>query len=153
MGDLVTNAALSTIERRLDKVAESTSRIERELGQTNSRLTQVTSELNDLSTELSKLKASFDRFMDDSRKATTLQKAATELIRVRQELEQNFGGYKVVRETMLKNADKKVLLCDSSKFSVRAPFKQCELGDVDYLISEETCAQRFSKYQCEIELL
>ena len=59
----------------------------------------------------------------------------------------------IVRETMLKNADKKVLLCDSSKFSVRAPFKQCELGDVDYLISEETCAQHFSKYQCEIELL
>ena len=59
----------------------------------------------------------------------------------------------IVRETMLKNADKKVLLCDSSKFSVRAPFKQCELGDVDYLISEETCAQHFSKYQGKIELL
>lgn len=39
--------------------------------------------------------------MEDSRRATTLQKAATELIRVRQELEQNYGSYKVVRETML----------------------------------------------------
>jgi len=59
----------------------------------------------------------------------------------------------IVRETMLKNADKKVLLCDSSKFSVRAPFKQCELGDVDYLISEENSAQHFSEYQSKIELL
>lgn len=59
----------------------------------------------------------------------------------------------IVRETMLKNADKKVLLCDSSKFGMRAPFKQCELGDVDYLISEENSAQHFSEYQSKIELL
>lgn len=92
---------LAPLERRLDKVAEATSRIERELTQTNTRLTEVTDELHDLSQELSSLKESFDRFMDDSKRATTLQKAATELIRVRQELEQSFGGYKIVRETML----------------------------------------------------
>ena len=59
----------------------------------------------------------------------------------------------VVRNAMLKNAHKKVLLCDSSKFGTRAPFKQCELGDIDYLISEENSAQYFSAYQNEIELL
>lgn len=59
----------------------------------------------------------------------------------------------VVRNAMLKNAQKKVLLCDSSKFDKRAPFKQCELGDVDYLISEENSAQHFSEYQSKIELL
>ena len=101
MPDIATSINLSSIERRLDKVAESTNRIEREIGQTNSRLTQVTSELNELTEELNGLKASFDRFMDDSKRATTLQKAATELIRVRQELEQNFGSYKIVRKTML----------------------------------------------------
>lgn len=101
MPDIATSINLSSIERRLDKVAESTNRIEREIGQTNSRLSQVTSELNDLAEELNGLKASFDRFMDDTKRATTLQKAATELIRVRQELEQNYGGYKIVRETML----------------------------------------------------
>lgn len=58
-----------------------------------------------------------------------------------------------VRNAMLKNAHKKVLLCDSTKFGARAPFKQCELDDVDYLISEENCAQHFSKYQGKIELL
>lgn len=59
----------------------------------------------------------------------------------------------VVRNAMLKNAHKKVLLCDSSKFGMRAPFKQCELGDIDCLVSEENSAQYFSKYQNEIELL
>lgn len=92
---------LTPLERRLDKVAAATNRIEQEITQTNSNLSRVTSELNDLTQELNGLKASFDRFMEDSKRATALQKAATELIRVRQELEQNYGSYKVVRETML----------------------------------------------------
>lgn len=59
----------------------------------------------------------------------------------------------LVRNAMLKNASKKVLLCDSSKFDKRAPFKQCRLEDVDCLVSEGTCAQRFSEFQSQIELL
>lgn len=99
---------LAPLERRLDRVAEATNRIEQELTQTNHCLVEVTGEinglsqdLNNLNQELNALKESFNRFMDDSKRTATLQKAATELVRVRQELEQNFGGYKVVRETML----------------------------------------------------
>ncbi len=58
-----------------------------------------------------------------------------------------------VRNTMLKNANKKVLLCDSTKFGIRAPFKQCELSDVDYLISEDNTAQHFSERQNRVKLL
>lgn len=95
MENVITNTInLAPLERRLNEVAESTERIERELARTNSNLSQVTSELNSL-------KDSFERFMEDTKRATTLQKATTELIRVRQELEQNYGSYKVVRETML----------------------------------------------------
>lgn len=102
MGDVVTTTInLAPLERRLDKVADATKRIERELTHTNSQLTHVTEELSMLSHDLTALKESFNRFIDDSRRSATLQKAATELIRVRQELEQNFGGYKIVRETML----------------------------------------------------
>lgn len=102
MSNMVTNDVnLAPLERRLDKVAAATDRIERELAQTNGNLSQVTSELNEVIRELNGLKASFDRFMEDSKRATTLQKAVTELVRVRQELEQNYGSYKVVRETML----------------------------------------------------
>lgn len=102
MSNIVTDTiSLAPLEHRLDRVASATDRIERELSRTNSNLADVSSELSELSRELNGLKASFERFIDDSRRATTLQKAATELIRVRQELEQNFGSYKVVRETML----------------------------------------------------
>lgn len=59
----------------------------------------------------------------------------------------------LVREAMLNNSAKKVLLCDSSKFSARAPFKQCELRDVDYLISEGSTAQHFSEFQNKIKLI
>ena len=80
---------LAPLERRLDRVAASTARIEQEITQTNSRLSQVTNELCELSAELNVLRDSFNQFMEDSKKAATLQKAATELIRVRQELDQN----------------------------------------------------------------
>ena len=58
-----------------------------------------------------------------------------------------------VRNIMLKNANKTALLCDSTKFGVRAPFKQCHLMDVDYLISEESTASYFSEYQNKVTLL
>lgn len=58
-----------------------------------------------------------------------------------------------IRKSMLNNAQKIVLLCDSSKFGFRAPFKQCHLESVDYLISEGTAAFRFSEFQNKIQLL
>ncbi len=59
----------------------------------------------------------------------------------------------IVRNTMLKNANKKVLLCDCSKFGMHAPFKQCELSDIDYLISDANAAIHFSGFQNKIKLL
>lgn len=58
-----------------------------------------------------------------------------------------------VRNSMLKNSSKKVLLCDSSKFGVKAPYKQCSLSDVDYLISEQDTATHFSSLQGKVKLL
>jgi len=59
----------------------------------------------------------------------------------------------VVREAMLQNAARKVLLCDSSKFGGRAPFKQCRLENVDILISEKERAQHFAAYGDRVNLL
>ncbi len=58
-----------------------------------------------------------------------------------------------VRRVMLENADKKVLLCDSSKFDRKAAYKQCRLDDVDLLISEEDCARHFAGIGHKVELL
>ncbi len=49
-----------------------------------------------------------------------------------------------VRISMLKNAKKKVFLCDSEKFDTDSAFRQCTLNDVDMLISEGDHAQRFA---------
>ena len=59
----------------------------------------------------------------------------------------------IERKAMLKNAKQRALLCDSTKIGVHAPFKQCELGDIDYLISEDNCAFHFFEFQNKIELL
>lgn len=58
-----------------------------------------------------------------------------------------------VRESMIKHANKTVLLCDSSKFGSKAAFKQCRLEDLDVLISEADCAQHFSAYGDRLQLL
>jgi DeoR/GlpR family transcriptional regulator of sugar metabolism len=50
----------------------------------------------------------------------------------------------LVRASMLKNAAKKVFLCDSEKFNTNAAYKQCDLCEVDYLVSESNLADAFS---------
>ena len=49
----------------------------------------------------------------------------------------------LVRAAMLKNAAKKVFLCDSEKFGMQSAYKQCTLSDVDYLVSESDKNPRF----------
>lgn len=100
MADVV-KVDLSGVERRLDHVTAATQRIEGQILQTNERIAAVSQEVSEANRELQELKARFTAFLDESRKTAALQKAATELIRVRQEVEQNFGNYKVVRDTML----------------------------------------------------
>lgn len=50
-----------------------------------------------------------------------------------------------VRRPMIKNASKKIFLCDSEKFGTHSPHKQCTLHDVDYLIAESEDALQFAK--------
>ena len=42
-----------------------------------------------------------------------------------------------VRRAMIKNAARRVFLCDSEKIGSRSAFKQCELSEVDDLICEK----------------
>ena len=59
----------------------------------------------------------------------------------------------IVRNAMLKNASKMVLLCDSSKFGAKARFKQCELTDVDYLITEDIGSEFLKNSKGEFKIL
>lgn len=42
-----------------------------------------------------------------------------------------------VRNEMLRNARKKVFLCDSTKVGTSSPYKQCNISDIDIIISEK----------------
>lgn len=50
-----------------------------------------------------------------------------------------------VRKAMLQNAERKVFLCDSSKFNAYSAYKQCSLKDVDYMIAENHTAQQYQE--------
>ena len=50
----------------------------------------------------------------------------------------------LVRAAMLKNAAKKVFLCDSEKLGTQSAYKQCTLYDIDYLVSENEKAAEFA---------
>lgn len=52
----------------------------------------------------------------------------------------------MVTNAMLENATKKVLLCDSEKFDTYAGYRQCALSDVDYMISEVDCREKYQKF-------
>lgn len=49
-----------------------------------------------------------------------------------------------VRETILQNARKKIFLCDSSKFNTVSVYRQCDLGQIDTLVSEDDRAKEFA---------
>ena len=49
----------------------------------------------------------------------------------------------LIRNSMLRNAAKRVFLCDSEKFGTNSAYKQCTLDDVDILVSENDDGKRF----------
>jgi len=59
----------------------------------------------------------------------------------------------IIRNAMLKNAEKKVFLCDSEKFHCHSAYRQCTLSDIDYLISENEKAQEYSVFSDKLTVL
>lgn len=56
---------------------------------------------NSVETSLGALREEFEAFRKEQAKERAIDRATTEIVRVRQELEQKFSNYSVVRETML----------------------------------------------------
>ena len=59
--------------------------------------------------------------------------------------EENF-----IRKIMIKNADKKVLLCDSTKIGKTSPYHLCSVKDVDYIVSNQSLPDFIPKEKCLI---
>lgn len=90
----LTQSDINRLEKKVDNLAQVT-------GEVNNHINLINTSINQVSGELKSLADSFQKMMIEQKKTSALQQATTELVRVRQELEHNFGNYKVVRETML----------------------------------------------------
>ena len=81
-------------KKQIQDLITLTSNLQNSIGVINSNVGQVTVSVNALRKE-------FEAFRNDQAKSQAINRATTELVRVRQELEQKFSNYSVVRETML----------------------------------------------------
>ena len=90
---------------RLENIARDTQRriqaLESQVIDIDNSVRNIDDKVGYISEELTELKNRFLQLMDEQRRANIIQKAATELVRVRQEIEKDFGDYRIVRKTML----------------------------------------------------
>ncbi|MDE7253807.1 MAG: ATP synthase subunit I [Acetatifactor sp.] len=89
-----THIDISRLENKIDSLSKQTDSLKGEISGIRGSVTQVRDEIQ-------VLRQDFERLMNEQKKNATLQRATTEIVRIRQEIEQNFGNYKVIRETML----------------------------------------------------
>ena len=101
MSGVVDSAAISALNSRVKRVEDRTTRLEGMMGDVNENLREMKGSLREVDASLKQLIDGFNRMMNEQKRTADLQGALTELVRVRQEIEQRFGNYKIVRENML----------------------------------------------------
>ncbi len=58
-----------------------------------------------------------------------------------------------VRNAMLKNASKKVFLCDSTKLGTHSAYIQCDLSKIDCVISDNADIHRYTKQYSHLKVM
>ncbi len=92
---------VSGIERAVRRVESEVQALQQQTAGLQSDMNHVYATVDAISSELDALRRDFIRMLDEQRRAAAVQKALTEIVRVRQEIENKFGTHKVVRDTML----------------------------------------------------
>ena len=96
---------LGPVIRAVETVNRNLGIVERNLNSNitvvNNNVAIVNDNLNKTAKDLARLRADVEQMRKEQRLAAALQRAITEVIRVRQELETDFGAHKTVREHML----------------------------------------------------
>lgn len=85
---------INGIEREVSRLSAKIDKIDASFG-------RVESQVDDMKGELAKLRHDFVVMVEEQRRSSALEQAATELVGVRQEMEKKFGNYGVVRNTMV----------------------------------------------------
>ncbi len=93
MGE-VSSFDINRLERQINNLQHMTEMV-------SNQVVTVDSKVSSALGELEELKRDFLQMMEDQRREGEFQRATTELVRVRQELEQKYGRYMFVRDTML----------------------------------------------------
>ena len=85
---------VTRLENKIDRLTTTTEKLNTMVRETNMAVETANHNIQVLTQK-------FLEMVEDQKRQAALQQAATELVWVRQELEQNYGNYKVIRETML----------------------------------------------------
>ena len=85
---------LGRVENKLNSIQSMLGDVDKKTGLVEKEMQQIREDLNTLTDE-------FRKMVEDQKRAASLQKAITELVRVRQEIGQKYSNYSVTRETML----------------------------------------------------
>ena len=92
---------LNAIEKRIGRVETAIDNVGYQVNQIGNEVHVMGSKVDKVSEDLAKLAHDFQVMMNEQNMKLAEQQATTEVVRIRQELEQNFGDYGKVRKTML----------------------------------------------------
>lgn len=92
---------LSGVESAIRNLGHRVDVLDSHVVSVDAHVSGVESEVSRVRSELAELRQDFQLMMDEQRRASALEQAATELVSVRQEMEKKFGNYSVVRNTMV----------------------------------------------------
>ncbi len=98
---MVSYTDLSNILSTVHATSAAVQRLQSQTSYLQESVKTVNSNLSVVNDNVRQLAARFTQMILEQRKQAALQRAITEIIRVRQELEQNFGQYKTVRDNMM----------------------------------------------------
>ncbi len=59
----------------------------------------------------------------------------------------------LVRQAMLENAQKRVFLCDEEKLDKYSGYRQCSLSQIEYMISDTDCREKYSRFAPNLQFL
>ncbi len=82
------------VQRKVDQLSAVTAAIGTEVAAVNNAVAMVDREVKELSEQ-------FLKMMSEQQRLANLQQAQTEIIRIRQEIENKFSNYRIVRENMI----------------------------------------------------
>lgn len=91
----------AVILNRVNAINNTVNAISSQIDTLSQQTGEANSNVNRMRQELDELRKDFERMMHEQQRTAALQRAISELVRVRQEIGDKYGNYTVVRQTML----------------------------------------------------